>query len=90
MISARRRGPSARKRAVFRAAAAASLADRWKPRTHPARRCSRIAAAKSQKSRFEAMWIVVRIIQAWTTVFRSSARVRSSRRKPSRRVRSAM
>ena len=57
---------------------------------HPSRRCSRTAAENSQKSRLEAMWIVVRIIHAWTTAFRCSARVRSSRRKPSWRVRRAM
>ena len=81
---------AARLRAVFRAAVAASLADRRKPRIHPSRRCSRIAAENNQKSLPEAMWIVVRIIHAWTTTFRCSARVRSSRRKPSWRVRMAM
>ena len=69
--------------------AAPSLAGRRKPRIHPSRRCSRTAAENSQKSLLDVMWIVVRIIQAWTTAFRCSARVRSSRRKPSWRVRRA-
>jgi hypothetical protein len=87
-ISARFLGPSARKRRTLVAAALASRAVRLNPRCHVVRRASRTAAEKRQKSAFDAMWIVDRIIQACTTVLRSSARVRSSRRNPSSRVQS--
>ena len=75
---------------AFLAAAATSLADPLNDRSHHVRRCSRIPAVNNQKSRFDAMWIVARIIHACTTLRRSNARVRSCRRNPWRRVRREM